>query len=221
MTPYRAFGEKHKGFNIPIIRGIVNFIESLYIGMKTLMDSSAYFEEEDGGSSVKDKVSSDKSEKKSGSDTAYLVGSLVLSLVVAIGIFMLLPAFISNFLYKITDSDFIVNLVEGVLRLAIFLVYVAVISMMEDIKRTFMYHGAEHKSINCMESGKDLTVENVRDASRFHRRCGTSFVFIVMIISIIVFMFVSTDTMWLRLLSRLLLLLRHGAPAFPAPRAET
>ena len=102
--------------------------------------------------------------------------------------------------------DIIVNIAEGLLRLLIFLGYVAAIAHMEDIKRTFMYHGAEHKTINCKEAGKDLTVENVRSATRFHKRCGTSFVFIVMIISIFVFMFVQTDVMWIRLVSRILLI---------------
>ena len=191
VTEYKSFGEKHKGLSIPFVRGVVNFLESLYIGMKTLMDSSEYFEEE--------------SDNEKGSNTGYLIGTLIVSLVIAIGIFMLLPAFLANFLYKITDSDILVNLVEGILRLLIFLGYVAAISHMEDIKRTFMYHGAEHKTINCMEAGDDLTVENVQKHTRFHKRCGTSFVFIVMIISIIVFMFVRTDVMWLRLLSRVLL----------------
>ena len=217
VTPYRSIGEKHKGLSIPIIRGVVNFIESLYIGMKTLMDSSEYFVEEDEAAAGKkaenkasyEKKSEKKSEKvseKSSSDTAYLIGTLVVSIAIAVGIFMLLPAFVTNFLYKVTNNNFVVNLAEGLLRLAIFLGYVAAISLMKDIKRTFMYHGAEHKTINCMESGLDLTVENVRKSSRFHKRCGTSFVFIVMFISIFVFMFVSTDVLWLRLLSRILLI---------------
>lgn len=212
VTEYKSFGEKHKGFSIPILRGVVNFIESLYIGMKTLMDSSEYFEEEetaDGkAKSEETKVDAEagKEEKKDSSNTAYLVGTLAVSLIIAIGVFMLLPAFLANFLYKVIDNDFVVNLAEGLLRLAIFLGYVALIAQMEDIKRTFMYHGAEHKSINCMEAGMDLTVENVRKASRFHKRCGTSFVFIVMFISIFVFMFVRTDIMWLRLVSRVALI---------------
>ena len=217
VTEYKSFGEKHKGFSIPILRGVVNFIESLYIGMKTLMDSSEYFEEEETAGKnnseepnvVKNGDESDKGkkdEKKDSSNTAYLVGTLAVSLIIAIGVFMLLPAFLANFLYKVIDNDFVVNLAEGLLRLAIFLGYVALIAQMEDIKRTFMYHGAEHKSINCMEAGMDLTVENVRKASRFHKRCGTSFVFIVMFISIFVFMFVRTDVMWLRLVSRVALI---------------
>ena len=148
----------------------------------------------------------DTETKKSGSESAYLIGTLVVSLLIAIGVFMLLPAFLANFLYKFTDKSILVNIAEGVLRLLIFLGYVAAISFMEDIKRTFMYHGAEHKTISCLEAGDDLTVENVRKHTRFHKRCGTSFVFIVMIISIFVFMFVHTKVMWLRLLSRIILI---------------
>ena len=201
VTPYKSMGEKHKGLSIPIVRGVVNFIESLYIGMKTLMDSSEYFEEDEA--EVKNK---EEAKEENKTNSGYLIGTLIVSLIIAIGVFMLLPAFLANFLYKLTDKDIIVNIAEGLLRLFIFLGYVAAIAHMEDIKRTFMYHGAEHKTINCMEAGKDLTVENVRAASRFHKRCGTSFVFIVMIISIFVFMFVQTDVMWIRLVSRILLI---------------
>ncbi len=197
VTPYVSMGERHKSLSIPILRGVVNFLESLFIGMKTLMASSEYFEEEEDTADTKEKT---------GSNTGYLVLTLIISLVIAIGVFMLLPAFVANFLYKLTSSHLLVNTAEGILRLLIFLGYVALISRMEDIKRTFMYHGAEHKSINCLEAGDDLTVENVRKHTRFHKRCGTSFVFIVMIISIFVFMFVRTDILWLRLLSRVLLI---------------
>ncbi len=219
VTEYISMGERHKGLSIPFVRGVVNFLESLYIGMKTLMDSSEYFEEEEDkkektekeeglkDKTVKEGASKDKKDdKKSSSDSAYLIGTLIVSLLIAIGIFMLLPAFLANFLYKLTDNNLIVNLAEGLLRLAIFIGYVAAISFMEDIKRTFMYHGAEHKTINCLEAGDDLTVENVKKHTRFHKRCGTSFVFIVMIISIFVFMFVHTKVMWLRLLSRIILI---------------
>ena len=219
VTEYISMGERHKGLSIPFVRGVVNFLESLYIGMKTLMDSSEYFEEEEDKKEktekeegLKDKTEKEgaskdkKDDKKSSSDSAYLIGTLIVSLLIAIGIFMLLPAFLANFLYKLTDNNLIVNLAEGLLRLAIFIGYVAAISFMEDIKRTFMYHGAEHKTINCLEAGDDLTVENVKKHTRFHKRCGTSFVFIVMIISIFVFMFVHTKVMWLRLFSRIILI---------------
>lgn len=211
VTEYKSIGEKYKGLSIPFVRGVVNFIESLYIGMKTLMDSSEYLEDEETGKKDKAEVEKKDSgpqleQKKSGEDSAYLIGTLIVSLIIAIGIFMLLPAFIANFLYKFTDNSLVINIFEGVLRLLIFIGYVAAISFMEDIKRTFMYHGAEHKTINCLEAGDDLTVENVKKHTRFHKRCGTSFVFIVMIISIFVFMFVPTKVMWIRLLSRIILI---------------
>ena len=208
VTEYKSLGEKHKVLRIPFVRGVVNFLESLYIGMKTLMDSSEYLDDEEDSKNqdVKNVSPEDTETKKSGSESAYLIGTLVVSLLIAIGVFMLLPAFLANFLYKFTDKSILVNIAEGVLRLLIFLGYVAAISFMEDIKRTFMYHGAEHKTISCLEAGDDLTVENVRKHTRFHKRCGTSFVFIVMIISIFVFMFVHTKVMWLRLLSRIILI---------------
>ncbi len=208
VTDYVSFNERCHTTHIPIVRGVVAFIESLYIGLGTLMKSSEYMEDED-----ETKKSDDKKEKEDG-DKAYLIGTLVLSLVFAIGLFMLLPAFISNLLYKITDKHWVVNLAEGLIRMGIFLLYVTVISKMPDIKRTFMYHGAEHKAINCMEAGDDLTPENVLKHTRFHRRCGTSFLFIVMFVSIIVFMFVKTDVIWLRLLSRILLIPVIGGISF-------
>ena len=208
VTEYKSLGEKHRVLRIPFVRGVVNFLESLYIGMKTLMDSSEYLDDEENlkNQDVKNVSTKDTKTKKSGSESAYLIGTLVVSLLIAIGVFMLLPAFLANFLYKFTDKSILVSIAEGVLRLLIFLGYVAAISFMEDIKRTFMYHGAEHKTISCLEAGDDLTVENVRKHTRFHKRCGTSFVFIVMIISIFVFMFVHTKVMWLRLLSRIILI---------------
>ena len=218
VHPYQSFGERKHLDRVPIVRGIINFVESLYIGMKTLMASSEYFmeeEEEENGESEKtsdkeitasESNKSDTKEKEKSDNKGVLIATLVISLAFAIGVFVLLPSFLANFLYKVTDSHILVNTCEGVLRMAIFLGYVAIISNMKDIKRTFMYHGAEHKAINCLEAGDDLTPENVLKHTRFHKRCGTSFVFIVMIISIFAFMFVRTDTVWLRLLSRILLI---------------
>ena len=212
VTNYTSFGDAHKTSGIPIVRGVVNFIESLYIGMKTLMDSAEYFEEDDepgekdDESQEKDsKADASKKEKKdsSASDKVYLVGTLIISIALAVGLFVLLPTLLSTLLYKVTDSNLLVNLAEGALRLIIFLTYIYAISAMKDIRRTYMYHGAEHKTINCMEAGDDLTVENVKKHTRFHRRCGTSFLFLVILISIIVFMFVNTNVLWLRLLIRI------------------
>lgn len=226
INRYKSFGEKHKVCRIPIVRGVVNFIESMYIGIKTLMQSAAYFDDEEessAGVGKKDKQQLSKKqieraekkaekerkqrekEKEQANDTGYLIGTLVLSILIAVGIFMLLPAYLATFLEKITDSSLLINLFEGILRLVIFLLYVILISQMNDIKRTFMYHGAEHKTINCLEAGDELTPENVKKHTRYHKRCGTSFLFVVMFVSIILFMFIRTDVMWLRLLSRLLL----------------
>jgi uncharacterized protein YqhQ len=218
VTPYKSFAEKKKLNKVPIVRGVINFVESLYIGIKTLMHSSEYYEEEEE-ETEKDKKKEKKKEKKNETQTEnagekkeekdnkwYLVVTLIVSLAFAIGLFILLPSFLAGLLLKVTEHQWIADLVEGVLRLLIFILYMVLISKMEDIKRTFMYHGAEHKAINCLEAGDDLTPENVLKHTRFHKRCGTSFVFIVMIISILVFMLVRTDIMWLRLLSRLLLI---------------
>ncbi|MBO5521323.1 MAG: DUF1385 domain-containing protein [Eubacterium sp.] len=216
---YKSFSERKHLDRIPLVRGVVNFVESLYIGMKTLMASSEYFMEEEeeessekaGESAEKAAQEGKKEEKKEDTKEekegkGYLVVALLISLAFAIGVFILLPSFLANLLYKVTDSHILVNTCEGLLRLLIFLGYIILISQMKDIKRTFMYHGAEHKAINCLEAGNELTPENVLKATRFHRRCGTSFVFIVMIISILMFMFIRTDTVWLRFLSRLLLI---------------
>ena len=229
VTPFQTMTAKHKGLDIPIVRGVLNFIESLYVGISTLMKSSVISEEAEEEAvkaeakaeakadlksevkTVAKKTKADKSavnekSKEENLTKGDLILTLIMSLAIAVGVFVLLPAFVANFLYKVTDSNLLVNLAEGILRMLIFLAYIYAISHMKDIKRTFMYHGAEHKTINCMEAGKELTIENVRGTSRFNKRCGTSFIFVVIIISIIVFMFVNTDLMWLRLLSRLLLI---------------
>lgn len=214
VTEYTPIGEKCKIFKWPIIRGVFNFIDSLVVGMKTLMYSGEFFEEEEETTknikaSKNEKadaaVISGKDEKSGGMDGVSIFFTLTFSLILAIGLFMLLPAFLVSLLDGVIDNHFVLSIIEGVVRLAIFLLYVLGISLMQDIKRTFMYHGAEHKTINCLEHNLDLTVENVMSQSRFHKRCGTSFLFIVMIVSIFVFMFIKTDIIWLRLVSRVLL----------------
>lgn len=190
---------------IPIIRGVVSFIESLTIGLGTLMYSASFFEDDEEPVD-KSKLSEDELAKLEKKEKAEMGGILVLSFVMAMGVFFALPYFISLGLNRLTDSQALIAFIEGILRISIFIGYVVVISRMDDIKRTFMYHGAEHKCINCVESGMPLTVENVRMATRFHKRCGTSFIFIVFIISVFVFMFISFDNMWLKLVTRLLLI---------------
>ena len=190
---------------IPIIRGVVSFIESLTIGLSTLMYSASFFEDEED-TVDKSKLSEEELSKLEKKEKAEMGGILVLSFVLALGVFFALPYFISLALNMLVDSQVLIAFVEGIIRISIFIGYVVVISRMEDIKRTFMYHGAEHKCINCVEAGKPLTVENVRTATRFHKRCGTSFIFIVFIISVFVFMFITFDNVWLKLVARLLLI---------------
>lgn len=189
---------------IPIIRGMVSFVESLVIGLGTLMYSASFFEDEEEVD--RSKLSEDELKKLEKKEKAEMGGTLVLSFVLALGVFFAIPYFISLGLNRFVDSQALIAFVEGIIRIAIFIGYVVVISRMEDIKRTFMYHGAEHKCINCVEAGKPLTVENVRSATRFHKRCGTSFIFIVFIISVFVFMFITFDNTWLKLVARLLLI---------------
>ena len=202
LHKYKSYGERHGFAKIPFIRGIVNFAESLIIGMNTLNYSSSFYEEEEEETKT-DKllkgIFKEKAEK-------VIVGLTVfVSVIIAVALFMLLPAGIAEFIGKWVKSRVLLALIEGVIRLIIFIVYILLISQMEDIKRVFMYHGAEHKTINCYESGEKLTPENVAHHSRYHKRCGTSFLFIVMIISIFVFMLITAKQMWLRLILRVLL----------------
>ena len=203
LKKYQSAGDKHAICKVPFIRGIVNFAESLFVGMKTLSYSSSFYEEE-GVETKADKVIKNVFKEKAES---VIIGlTLMVSVVLAVALFMLLPAGIAEFIGKWVDNRIVISLIEGVIRLMIFILYVLLISQMEDIKRVFMYHGAEHKTINCYESGDALTPENVERHSRYHKRCGTSFLFIVMIVSIFVFMFINAEQMWLRFLLRLLLI---------------
>ena len=226
---YKAPAKRPGITRVPFIRGVFNFIDSLYIGMKTLTYSASFYEEEepkkktegdapddaatptDGADPVttieppKPPVVTDEPKKEGGMDaTTWL--AVLLSIVISVGLFMVLPVFLGNLVAKVTESSFWVAFAEGMIRLALFIAYVALISLMSDIKRVYMYHGAEHKCINCVEHGLPLTVDNVRQSSRFHKRCGTSFMLIVMMISIILFMAIRVRTLWLRVLSRILLL---------------
>ncbi len=196
-TKVEKAGKERTGIlKAPIIRGVVAFIDSLVIGIKTLTYSASFFEEEE---------ETPKKENKESNDKLLIGGTVALSVVLGVGIFMILPWFISSIIGKYIDNDYLVAVIEGLLRLIIFIAYVVAISQMNDIKRVFMYHGAEHKSINCVENGLDLTVENVRKQSRCHKRCGTSFLFFVIFISIIVFMFIRVENHLLQMGLRLLL----------------
>lgn len=189
---------------IPFIRGVFNFIDSMVLGMKTLTYSAEFYEEEEED---KGKVLTEEEAKKEEKKESVFMGiTVAFSIILAIGIFMVLPYFIINLIGKAIQSRILLTALEGVLRILIFIGYILVISKMEDIRRVYMYHGAEHKCINCIEHGMDLTVENVRKSSRFHKRCGTSFLLIVMLVSILFFMFIRVDSPILRVVLRLLLI---------------
>ena len=196
---------------IPLVRGVVAFVDSLVLGISTLMISASYFEEDDAKSKKDEVETSDDSKKREKDsrnktkETAEMVVTITISSIIAILLFMLLPYGLSKLLTNWLDSPNLLALIEGILRVIIFVLYILLISRMEDIKRVFMYHGAEHKCINCIEHGLDLNVENVKKSSRFHKRCGTSFLMIVLIISIFIFMFVRFDNNLLQIGARLIL----------------
>ena len=200
-----SFAEKHPLFQLPVFRGMANFLESMVIGMKTLNYSASFCEDEEEQTESRteqllEKILGEKAEK-------IIMGIvLVFSLAISIGLFMILPYIASEALGKLIRNEYVILFMEGIIRIAIFLGYIVLISRMEDIKRVFMYHGAEHKTINCLEAGVPLTPENVDNFSRLHKRCGTSFIFIVMIISMVFFFFIRVDTIWLRIVLRLLFL---------------
>ncbi len=203
---YVSITEKVKLFSLPFVRGIFNFVDSMILGMRTLTLSASFFEDDETEEEPSkfelwlDQVFGEKLEK-------YLMSAvMVFSVVAAVLIFMVLPLGISRLLKPLVPSDALMAFIEGILRLVIFILYIKLVSNMEDIRRTFMYHGAEHKCINCIEHGMELNVENVRASSRQHKRCGTSFLIIVMLISIIVLMLVRVDGFLMRIASRILLI---------------
>ncbi len=190
---------KNAFFRLPFVRGIVNFIDSLVLGMSTLTYSTSFIEEDED-------ASKETGEEKKKSDAVFNVITILISVVLAVGIFMVGPYYLSLLIGRYIKSESLVILIEGLIRVCIFVGYVSLISLMKDIKRVYMYHGAEHKCINCIEQGMDLTVENVRKSSRLHKRCGTSFLLIVMLISIVFFLFIRVDNRILQLLLRLVLI---------------
>ena len=188
---------------IPIVRGMYAFYWSLVIGLGSLMESASFFEEEE--QKPESEMTDADKKRKERKEKAAIGGTLLLSFVLALGIFMALPYGISALIGRFITSPMLTAFIEGILRVVIFILYIVVISKTEDIKRTFMYHGAEHKCINCIESGLELNVENVRKSTRLHKRCGTSFLFVVLLISIFIFMFIRMDSHLLQLGLRLLL----------------
>lgn len=194
-------GKWKKLTQIPFIRGVFNFIDSLVLGMKTLTWSASFFEEEE--KEIKTEEEARREQKK---EDIFMGITMVISFALAIGLFMVLPYFLSDLLKGWVKSYTVRLVLEGVIRIAIFVGYVAGISVMEDIKRLYQYHGAEHKCINCIESGLPLTVENVRKSSKEHKRCGTSFMLFVMIVGVVLLFFVKAESVIMRVIVRIALL---------------
>lgn len=188
--------------NLPIIRGSFKLISSMTAGVKELMYSASFSEEieEDALDKFLKKVFKDKADK------AIIYVSLILALIFSVGVFMLGPSFLTSLFRGFIKSSLVLNLIEGIIRVVIFVIYIKLTSKLEDIKRVFMYHGAEHKTIYCYENGEELTVENVRKYSTLHPRCGTSFIVNVLLISIIMFSFFGWPNPLLRAATRILML---------------
>lgn len=190
---------------IPFIRGVFNFIDSMVLGIKTLMFSAEFYEDEEEVKSEKE-LTEEEIAKKEKQEKWMMNATVAISVVIAVAVFMVLPYFLSSLLKPLMPSYHLRTLVEGVVRIGIFILYIALISRMDDIQRTFMYHGAEHKCINCIEHGLSLTVDNVRISSRQHKRCGTSFLFFVLAISIILLMLIQVESPLMRVIVRIALI---------------
>ncbi len=200
---YTSYTKKNKLLGLPIIRGFISLIESLVIGVQTLNYSASFFEEE-GEPSKLDKLI--KKIFKEKSNDIIMGVSLVISLIISVGLFFILPTLVANVFSKMGTSTMGMNIVEGIIRVLIFLLYVYLIGKMEDIKRVYEYHGAEHKTIFCYENHVELTPENAAKFGRLHPRCGTNFLFLVMIVSIIVFSLTGWNSIWERVMYRIVLL---------------
>ena len=197
-----AHGSKFK--ELPFIRGIFNFLDSLILGTRALNYSASFYDEEEGKETKFDKAM----DKMSGGNGEKLLSGIVtvISIMLAVGIFIVLPYFISSLFESFIRNRSLMAIIEGVIRIALFLLYVWGISAMKDIRRLYQYHGAEHKCINCIEKGRPLTVHNVMRSSRLHKRCGTSFIFFVMLVSIVLFFFIQVDNVAEKVILRILLM---------------
>ena len=197
-----AHGSKFK--ELPFIRGIFNFLDSLILGTRAMNYSASFYEEEEGKETKFDKAM----DKMSGGNGEKLLSGIVtvISIMLAVGIFIVLPYFISSLFESFIRNRSLMAIIEGVIRIALFLLYVWGISAMKDIRRLYQYHGAEHKCINCIEKGRPLTVHNVMRSSRLHKRCGTSFIFFVMLVSIVLFFFIQVDNVAEKVILRILLM---------------
>lgn len=209
VEPYHSWTRDKKLWKLPVFRGVVTFFESLVVGMKCLTYSASFFEDEEETAEKKEMTREEQAKadaKKEKQEKWLMYGTVTFSIVFSVVLFIMLPYFLAGFLRNVTQSEGLVAVAEACVRMLLFLGYLLLISRMKDIQRVFMYHGAEHKCINCVEHGLELNVENVMKSSREHKRCGTSFLLFVMIVSIIFFLFIRVTSPWLRVLVRLLLL---------------
>lgn len=202
VDTYHGIIRDSKLLKIPFVRGIFNFIDSLVLGMRSLNFSASFYEEAE--ETVLDKAFSklfkDKAEK-------FFMGiSMIFAVALAVGIFMVLPYYLTSLLDGYIRNESLLLILEGVVRIAIFVIYVLSISLMKDIGRLYRYHGAEHKCIDCIEKGRPLTVHNVMRSSKQHKRCGTSFMLFVMVVSIVLFFFIRVDNPVYRVLVRIALI---------------
>lgn len=204
VEAYEGVWHGNKMKEIPFIRGIFNFIDSMVLGMKCLNFSATFYEDEEAEETAADKALNKVSKGKA--ESVLMVFTTVFAVVLAVGLFILLPYFITSFFKEYIRNESLMAIIEGVIRIVIFVLYVVGISAMKDIKRLYQYHGAEHKCINCLEKGHRLSVRNVRNSSRLHKRCGTSFMFLVLFISIILFFFIRVDNGVQKVVLRILLI---------------
>ena len=200
LKPYQSIKDRHKILNIPIVRGFVNFIEMMSMSMSTLNDSADML--------GLNEIGEDKAKNSKIMAVAAIAGT-ILGLALSFGLFFFLPTFIGNRIKtaipQIESMGWAISAIEGVTRLSIFVIYILLVGLIKDIRRTFEYHGAEHMSVFCYEAGDELTVENVKKYSRFHPRCGTSFMIVMIIIGVIISSIIPTSFgFWLRLLTKLL-----------------
>lgn len=204
VEAYEGVWHGSKIKEIPFIRGVFNFIDSMMLGTKCLNYSASFYEDEEAEETTADKVLNKASK---GRGEAVLMGmTTVIAILLAVGLFIILPYFITSLFQDYVRNNSLMAIIEGVIRIAIFVLYVVGITAMKDIKRLYMYHGAEHKCINCIEKGHRLSVRNVRNSSRLHKRCGTSFIFFVLFVSIILFFFIRIDNPFYKIVIRILLI---------------
>ena len=207
IKPVNSFVTRHKLHKIPLLRGVLSFVESMVTGVKCLMFSAEQVDLEEDSSAEMSKFEKwldDKLGDKIKDIAIYF--SVIVAMCFSIGLFMLLPTAIAGIFKHWVTNSVLLNLIEGLIKMIIFLTYLWAVSKMADIKRVFAYHGAEHKTIAAYEAGEDLTPENAMKYTRLHPRCGTSFLLIVMVISILMFSLLTWNTLWMRIVYRLLLL---------------